>query len=365
MVKKSLLIVFACSLALSTGCAGDKPDTRDTASPFGVLDFLAWNHDWNKNHYSDAQVEQAAKMMKDAGVAIVRLDFLWADVEPEQGKFDFSRTDRIVDVLTKNDIKILGLLNYNAGWAAKEWNRAPDPELFTNYATRVVKRYKGKVKYWEVWNEPDDKLYWQPQDYMKSYTALLKKVTPAIKKEDPSAVIVLGGIAKFIPQSLKHVYENGGKDYFDVVNAHPFQDPMLPAAMNQLKGAHKGLRKVMRQFGDEDKPIWFTELGAPGVKPGTKKYKGWWLGPNPTEEVQARWLTKIYKNTMKMEGVEKVFWAFFRDLNDFFDSGVNDFGMVRYDMTPKPAYEAYRQLTQEHAAAAAPAAGSAASQPAS
>jgi len=349
MRKFSFLSALLFSALAVTSCGSGGPDTRDTDSPFAMLDFMHWSHEWNKNHYkSIEEVERTVSLMKDAGVGMVRMDFLWADIEPEKGTFDFKKYDQIVGLLAKYDIKILGLLNYNPSWNGKEWNAAPDIELFTTYARQTVKHYKKHVKYWELWNEPDDRLYWQPQDYMKTYTQLLKSVATAIRKEDPSAKIVLGGIAKFIPQSLKHVYENGGKDYFDVVNAHPFQDPRMPGAMNGLRGAHKGLRKVMAQFGDSEKEIWFTELGSPGVKPGTKSYRGWWLGPNPTEEQQARWLEKVYRQALTWPGVKKVFWAFFRDLDGFFDSGVNDFGMVRHDFSPKPSYLSYQALTKEY-----------------
>lgn len=353
MTKKTLAVLLLCSTALLSACGASGPDPRDTDSPFGVLDFFAWNHDWNKHHYGEAELEKAAQMIQDAGIGFVRMDFLWADIEPEQGKFDFAKYDKIVEILAKHDLKILGLLNYNTKWSAKEWNAAPDPALFSNYATEVVKRYKKRVKYWEIWNEPDDRLYWQPQDYMKAYTELLKTVTPAIKKADKTSRVVLGGTAKYIPHALLHIYRNGGKDYFDVVNAHPFQDPRLPEAMSQLKGAHFAMRKVMERYGDGDKEIWFTELGAPGVQTPAKE-NGWWLGLSPSEDLQARYLTKIYTATLKMKGVKRVFWAFFRDLNGFFEDGVNNFGLVRNDMTPKPSYEAYKKYIQEYNAAHAP-----------
>lgn len=345
----SICIILFLSLSLSSSCSvADRVDPRDSDSPFGILEFLHWNHEWNKFHYPDDEsVERAAQMMKEAGVAFVRMDFLWDDVEPQQGKFEFEKYDRIVDILWKHDLKILGLLNYNTPWSAEAWNSAPNRDLFVKYAEAVVKRYKKRVKYWEIWNEPDDKLYWQPQDYMKSYTLLLKDVYPALKKADPTCVIVMGGIAKLIPQSLKHIYANGGKDYFDIANCHPFHDPRLPTAKDQLHGTYLSMREVMEQYGDGDKDLWFTEMGCPGID---KKYKtyGWWLGPSPSEELQARWLKKAYENALKWKGLKKVFWAFFRDLGDFFDSSVNDFGMVRYDFSKKPAYEAYKRLTEQH-----------------
>ncbi len=348
------LLILAPVLAatfLTAGCSAGGPDSRDSQSPFGVLDFLVWNHEWNKHHYASLEeVEKAAVMMKEAGIGFVRMDFLWQDIEPEKGKFDFKKYDELTGILAKHDLRILALLNYNTDWSSKVWNAAPDRALFVGYVRKVVHRYKKKVKYWELWNEPDDRLYWQPQDYMKAYTLLLKDVTAAIKQEDPTAKVVLGGMAKFIPQSLKHVYQNGGKDSFDIVNCHPFQDPRTAEALNQLRGAYLGMRKVMEAYGDGEKDLWFTELGSPGVAAGKRPYTGWWLGPNPSEDLQARWLTKVYTKALEWPGVKKIFWAFFRDLDGFFDTGVNDFGLVRHDFSKKPSYDAYRKVTQEYAA---------------
>jgi polysaccharide biosynthesis protein PslG len=343
----------AMSLMLATllmGCArADGNDPRDTDNPFGLLVFLHWNDEWNKFHYGkDEDMQKAVEMIKALNVGMVRMDFLWADIEPEEGKFDFKKYDKIMNLFWKNDIKVLGLLNYNAPWAAKEWNAAPDPDLYTKYAVKVVKRYKNKIKYWEIWNEPDDPLYWYPITYdMKAYTQLLKTVYPAMKKADPTCVVVMGGIAKFVPQSLKHIYKNGGKDYFDVVNAHPFQDPRLASALNQLRGTVKSLRKVMEEFGDGDKEIWFTEIGCPGLPPSEVSF-GWWFGTSPTEDQQAKWMAKVYKHVFKWKGVKRVFWAFFRDWPGFFESSVNDFGIVRDDFSPKPAYTRYKEIISEY-----------------
>src|SRR3989338_6674480 len=109
-------------------------DPRDSESPFGVLDFLAWDHDWNQHHYDAGKIEKAAKMMKEAGGGFIRMDFLWDDIEPKEKEFHFEKYDRIVDILSENQISILGLLSYNASWAASEWNAPPHKAYFVNYA---------------------------------------------------------------------------------------------------------------------------------------------------------------------------------------------------------------------------------------
>ena len=346
-MRNFIIVFIALNFFLGTNRVLPNEDTRDSQSPFGVLDFLAWDHEWNNRHYEGEKAEKAVELMKEAGVGFVRLDFLWNDIEPAYGEFDFQKYDKLVDLLVSHDIKILGLLSYNASWAASQWNSPPNKTFFVEYAKNVVRRYNGKVKYWEIWNEPDDPQYWNPQDDMKSYTELLKIIYPALKREDPSCVVVLGGLSKTIPISLRKIYNHGGKDYFDIVNFHPFVDPLLPNAEEMLHGNYKGAYRVMEQKGDADKPIWFSEIGCPGIH-DSNPLSGWWFGHSPSEEAQAQWVRKVYDKPLQWKGVQKVFWAFFRDTPNYFRNGVDYFGLLREDFSKKPAYDVYKSIASAH-----------------
>ncbi len=322
-------------------------DGRDSDSPFGVLAFLPWNHFWNNYFYdSDEKIEKSAMLMKEAGVGFARMDFLWYDIEPSKGVFDFKKHDRIVDILNKNNVRVLGILHYNPTWDNEPWNKAPDAKLYARYAAAVVNHFKDRVRYWEIWNEPDEKTYWVPQDDMKAYAELLKTVYPVMKKADPTCKVLMGGVSKTQALSLKRIYKNGGKDYFDIVNIHIFVSPLNAGAIGIAEGIYKGVYKVMQEFGDENKKIWFTEIGCPGVKTPNKN-NGWWEGLGPTEEQQALWVKEVYTNCLKWENVDKVFWAFFRDTDNYYRSGVDYFGLIRPGFTKKPAYMAYKKIAKK------------------
>jgi len=323
-------------------------DPRDSDNPFGVLDFLIWNHDWNYYHYDTVEkIEYSAKLMKEAGVGFVRMDFLWYDIEPKPGVFDFSRYDKIVDILNDNGIKILGILHYNPSWDNKPWNKAPRPILYTNYACKTVDHFKDRVKYWEIWNEPNDPEFWMPQDEMEAYSKLLKMVYPAIKRVDPSAKILVGGLTNTIDESLRRLYSRGCKNYFDIVNIHPFADPVSEDGASNIHNLYEDIRKTMKRYGDNNKKIWITEIGCPGIKKPSRRLS-WWLGKGLNEEQQAEWVKKIYTECLKWENVDKVFWAFFRDTDRFFKSAVDYFGLISYDFKKKPSYRAYKKIAKKN-----------------
>lgn len=319
-------------------------------NPFGVLEFLHWSHAWNNYKYaSNRDLNESIALMQSAGVGWIRLDFLWEDIEPAEGKFDFAKYDNIVNLLKDKGIHILGILHYSANWASScgEWNCAPkDNALFVNYASQVIRRYKDQVKYWELWNEPDSATYWKQQDSLKSYCVLLREVYLAAKKIDPDCKILNGGIANGLG-SINHLYDNGAKDYFDILNIHFFQSPLLGKnAIKAVASYPKLAYKIMTRNGDAHKKIWITEIGCPGVKP-VLDVNNWWMGKNPTERQQAEWVKEVYTELLKNSQVEKIFWAFFRDTKKHWNDGTDYFGLVRWDYSAKPSFKAYQECFLE------------------
>jgi hypothetical protein len=313
-------------------------------NPFGVLEFLHWNHPWNSYKYSsNRDLEKAISLMQEAGVGWVRVDFLWGDIEPLEGNFDFAKYDRIVELLRSKGIHILGILHYSADWASAcgQWNCPPkNNKVFVNYARKVIGRYKGKIKYWELWNEPDSATYWKEQDGLKSYCVLLKDVYIAAKQIDPDCKILNGGLANGLG-SINNLYDNGAKDYFDILNIHFFQTPLYAGSIKAVSSYPKLAYKIMQRNGDGDKKIWLTEIGCPGLSSGLST-DNWWMGKNPSETQQAQWLKDVYTELLKNPQVEKIFWAFFRDTKKHWNNGVDYFGMLRWDFSKKPSFYAYQ-----------------------
>jgi polysaccharide biosynthesis protein PslG len=321
------------------------PDVRDTDSPFGLLAFLHWDHDWNSHHFPAASLSHAADLVRQGGVGTVRLDFLWSDLEAERGRFTWKKYDAIIEALWARGLCVLGVLQYNPDWRAGPGNQAPEEAEYLRYAREVVRRFRRKIRYWEVWNEPDHPNYWQPQDGLTAYASLLAKASAAIRAEDATAQVLLGGLSQNISANLRRIYEKAGRDAFDIVNIHPFANPLNDDALAFVERTSRECVDVMRAFSDGEKPIWITEIGCPGV--ARDDIKSWWLGANPSEAEQAQWLEKVYANMAGWPNVERVFWAFFRDTPQHFGDGVDYFGLIRQDFSLKPAFERYQTLSSK------------------
>lgn len=321
--------------------------------PFGLLAFLSWNHDWNKWYFNRAVLLKSLEQIRKLGISFIRLDIVWSDVHRGFHKYDFSRYDELLSLLKEHNIQILGLLHYNKNRLDSDgkeiWNLPPESfDEFAAYVAATVDRYKTQIKYWEIWNEPNHPVYWVgPRDGLKRYSELLTLSYHAAKKADPSCVVLNGGITEPLYEDIENFYRNGGKKICDLLAIHIFVDPLHPDREKQFSGLVKHVEDIMAQHGDGGKKIWITELGCPGVPPG-ENAPTWFIGKSPNEEEQAEWLETVYGVLKKHPRVQKLFWAFYRDTQGIFPDSTNFFGLVRFDLTPKPSYERMRSLIRNH-----------------
>ncbi len=64
--------------------------------------------DYYPEHWEESEWERHVKIMKEIGVEWVRVgEFAWSVVEPEEGRYDFSKLERAMKVLKDNGIKII------------------------------------------------------------------------------------------------------------------------------------------------------------------------------------------------------------------------------------------------------------------
>ena len=113
--------------------------------------------------------------------------------------------------------------------------------------------------------------------------------------------MLIGGLAQDYPFKLRSIYKKAGKDSFDIVNVHPFVDPLQSNHLETLKGIVTSVQRVMEEFGDTGKPIWFTEVGCPGVATPDAT-NTWWMGKSPTEDEQATWVIELYHEGLALPG---------------------------------------------------------------
>ena len=123
----------------------------------------------------------------------------------------------------------------------------------------AVTRFKCRVKYWEIMNEPNFSM--SPADYV----ALLKELYPLIKGIDPQAQVMGPTVCGIQLPWYEKFYQLGGKDFVDILSIHDYEgnEAIDPGHWIWKIGE---LRKIMGRYGDATKPIWQTERAIGGVR---------------------------------------------------------------------------------------------------
>jgi len=170
---------------------------------------------------------------------------------------DFSRFDEIVDAAEAAGLDVLPILGYVPSWLEGDSNWKT---VFVNdYVIPMVKRYKGRIKNWEVWNEPDEIKYGVLDGSADDYFDLLKQVSAAIRATDPSAKVVAAATANIVSDGtakwewLQRLIDLGLSQYADVLNIHYYSDTDIE--LSAIGGP------TVQQAG---MTVWVTETGKSG-----------------------------------------------------------------------------------------------------
>ncbi len=260
-------------------------------------------------------------MVQQMGFRWIKQLFPWRDIEThEKGQYDWWRTDRIVEDAEERGLMLLVRLDHqpfwsqaNGGWPPLENAPPADYEDFGDFCGAVADRYQGRIKAYQVWNEPNLSREWgdEPPDPAE-YTDLLAVCYKAIKAADPEAIVISAGLAPTgstlpiaIPDEefVRGMYEAGAAEYFDMlgVNAPGYAAPpeVSPeeAANTPEYGGHRwnafrhveDIRRIMLEYDDGQKQIAILEMGWT-LDPVNEAYS--WFAV--TEEQQAEYLYDAY-----------------------------------------------------------------------
>ena len=128
-----------------------------------------------------------------------------------------------------------------------------------DFVRQTVARFKGRVKFWEIMNEPN--FTFKPD----VYGALVKQLYPIIKGIDPEVKVLAPTVCGINLDWHEQFYKAAGKDSFDILSIHDYEghESVDPWHWWWKMAA---LRKLMASHGDGDKPIWQTERAVGGIR---------------------------------------------------------------------------------------------------
>lgn len=199
------LLGCACLAGAGTTClAAEPPDPIGQVGFFGIGSCAANS----RNH------AQWIPQMQEIGIHDLRsFGNSWGGVEPRKGEWNFTAQDSRYMYLMSHGVRPGNTLDGWAGWSrgnAKAELPVTKLDEWSNYVFKMVEHGKGKIRHYEILNEPPNGTgNAPPSDYAK----LVVAAYDAAKKADPEAMIGLATKSAHT-NYLDQVIRAGAKDHF-------------------------------------------------------------------------------------------------------------------------------------------------------
>lgn len=323
----------------------------------------------------EEKIRRTLEMLRAAGAGYLRQQFPWDEIErPEKGQYldpvygtsTWEKYDRIVQLAEEYGLKIIARVDRSPAWARPDGTppeRPPDnPEDYADFIEAFVRRYRGRIHYLQVWNEPNRFEDWgsQPVD-PAGYVRLLKLAYARAKAADPAIQVLAAGLAPTIETGpnnlsdllyLEEMYRLGARDSFDIMGAMayglfrgPHDRRVDPLRINASRLPL--LRAVMERYGDGDKPIWVSEFGWNALPDGWRGRPSIWGTATP--EQQARYVIEMFRRARRewpWSGPMALWFLRWPD-GAHPEDPTPYFAAVWPDFTPRPLYDALVRYRQE------------------
>jgi Cellulase (glycosyl hydrolase family 5) len=356
-VRRACLVAIVVTCITSPGARGaggaakpPAPASRVGIAGGGVIQMMGGP---DRQRYFDS--------LKAVGAGWIRIDVNWAVIQRKgPTSYDWSPSDRLVRAARRRGIQVLGTLLYTPAWARASGLSANAPPAnaadFATFAFRAAAHFRSRgVSAYEVWNEPNIAAFWATGPDPARYTRLLKQAYAAIKRADRAARVVSAGLSPWSVYGetdaqhmnpltfLQRVYANGARGSMDAVGWHPYNFPrglgFYPwSAWSQMNATSPSARSIMKANGDGKKKIWATEWGAPTGR----------SSKSISEAAQAALIRAGLRSLRSWSWAGPSFVYSFRDEGTNLSDREQNFGLLRRDWSPKPAYAAFRGVASPH-----------------
>ena len=247
----------------------------------------------------------------------------WGDLNPAPSVYNFSNLDVWIATAQAHNVDVLYTFGETPAWASSSpatvcgtngspnGSCAPPNDLnadgtganqhWKDFVTAVVTRANGKIKYWEIWNEPTIAGYWTGTNQQMlrlaqdAYT-IIKAIDPNALVTTPSPSTGINGVANWMGPYLAL----GGGKYADIMafqgynwstqaGVYPQPEAIVPLVNN--------LEAVLVSNGQNTKPLWCTEGGW-----GDTTGNGF-----VDQDMHAAFLARHYL-LQESEGVDRYYW---------------------------------------------------------
>jgi hypothetical protein len=208
----------------------------------------------------------------------------WDQLAPTLEEFDtggtpgFKRIDAYLDYVRRNDpsVTVLYVLGQPPRWASD----APDERLcaygtgtcggpasmdvWRHYVHTLAQRYKGRIRYWELWNEANVNMFFNSRT---SLAELAKAAKEELRAVDASNRLLSPGFTRHGLHWMHDFLRTGGGEAVDGIAFHWY----FSDVPEDIGPWIQNVRAQMQADGAGKLPLWNTEGGFVCQKPGPCK----------------------------------------------------------------------------------------------
>jgi endo-1,4-beta-xylanase len=294
--------------------------------------------------YDPADASPAQKAYQNQFAALFNyatLPFYWGAFEPKPGKQNYAKLQAMADWCHAHGITPKGHpLVWHEVWPS--WApQTPDAAIPLLHArvTDLITHYHASIHFWDVVNEANAAASLSPPNGESEW----------IKRDGPAPVVETAlGWARAAGQGapetfLYNDYDVGSANVALLTQLQ--QDGKLPDVIGLQSHMHSGvwplpkIWTVCQRFSQFGKPIHFTETTVLSGPNRTVDFNGpypndWNTTPDG-EAAQADYVAQFYTILFSHPNLRAITWWDFSDNNAWLNAPA---GLLRKDMTPKPAY---------------------------
>jgi hypothetical protein len=244
----------------------------------------------------------------------------------------------------KQGMKTLGLLGFPPDWAStapegaeRPWVYKPKLDAWAAFVEQTTRHYADLVQHWEIWNEPNITVFWEPTPDPREFMDVLRVGYEAAKRGNPDCTVLMPGLAgptenRWGMDFLDELLRLGAARYCDAISIHPYRQ--TTPEESDLVGDLQHIADLAEANGGR-RLIWFTENCWTTQIPG-----------GSTEDRQAQALPRCYVLSLSTGLMGKLLWFRLHDAGPDRFYSEHNYGLCYEDLTPKPAYFAHRTVAQ-------------------
>lgn len=291
-------------------------------------------------------------------VETLRMPIFWFECEPGQGEYDFAAVDQEIGAAAERGIRVLPFIYGRPAWLGRQERPPLQGEALVRwkrFLRVLVARYgpggsfwdgrarREPIRRWQIWNEPNFRLYWAPKIEPAGYAKLLHASATTIRRAEAGAKIVLAGVAPvgygmktwvFMRRLLR---VHGVRRDFDFAAIHPYS-----ADIAELDYQLEKVRAAMVAGGAGHKPLIVTEFGV-------ASHGGYPSAFVVGESGEAGFLRDAYARLLYMRHrwrIAGAYWFTWQDeaTADPHCSFCQGAGLIDVAGRPKAAWWSYRRL---------------------